>query len=193
MLGAPKFKIISDHKPLQYMFNKVKGEVPPRIERMIMDLQEFDYIVEYCPGKSMIADYMSRNHSDREGSSPAETNEKIVKRILRVEVSHAIDDNSAITMKDVRKMTYECLLSQKIMQMIEKDTGTRDPDLEPFQRVKEQLSVVNGVVCKGNKIYIPPILQKKTVKLCHRAHQRSCKDESFRSIILLVSGYRRSY
>ena len=63
LLGGPQFKVITDHKPLQYMFGKKGGEVPPRVERCIMDLQEYDYVVEYQPGKTMIADFMSRNHT----------------------------------------------------------------------------------------------------------------------------------
>ena len=34
-----------------------------------MDVQEFEYDVVYCPGKTRIADYMSWHHVDREGSS----------------------------------------------------------------------------------------------------------------------------
>ena len=57
LLGGPKFKVVTDHKPLQYMFNKMRGEIPPRIERFIMDLQEYDYEVGHIPGTSMIADF----------------------------------------------------------------------------------------------------------------------------------------
>ena len=60
LLGAPKFKVITDHKPLTYMFNKTHGELPPRIERCVMDIQEFDYEVTHRPGKECIADFMSR-------------------------------------------------------------------------------------------------------------------------------------
>jgi len=67
------------------MFNKVSGDVPPRIERFIMDVQEFDYIVEYRPGKEMVADYLSRNHGDREGSSPANKIEETTRKIIEVD------------------------------------------------------------------------------------------------------------
>ena len=51
LIGSPAFRIISDHKPLKYMFHKKSGEVPPRIEAMIMELQAFDYTVVFTPGK----------------------------------------------------------------------------------------------------------------------------------------------
>ena len=31
LLGAPPFTVVTDHKPLEYMFNKTTGDVPPRI------------------------------------------------------------------------------------------------------------------------------------------------------------------
>ena len=38
LLGAPEFKIITGHKPLLSMFNKVTAKLPPRIERWVMDM-----------------------------------------------------------------------------------------------------------------------------------------------------------
>ena len=65
LLGAPRFKIVTDHRPLEFLFNRKTGDVPPRIERFLMDMQEFDYEVVYRPGKTCIADYLSRHHEDR--------------------------------------------------------------------------------------------------------------------------------
>ena len=64
LLGAPKFRIVTDHRPLIYMFHKLCGELPPRIENFVMDIQEFEYKVVYRPGKTCIADYMSRHLVD---------------------------------------------------------------------------------------------------------------------------------
>lgn len=61
LLGAPKFRIVTDHRPLTYMFHKLCGELPPRVENIVMDVQEFEYEVVYRPGKTCIADYMSRH------------------------------------------------------------------------------------------------------------------------------------
>ena len=43
LIGAPKFRIVNDHKPLKYMFHKTHGDLPPRVEKMVMNLQAFDY------------------------------------------------------------------------------------------------------------------------------------------------------
>ena len=180
LLGGPQFKVITDHKPLTYMFSKSHGELPPRVERCVMDLQEYDYVVEHQPGKDCIADYMSRNHIQRQGTSAVRSNEKTVKKLIRAEVCQAIAEDFAITMQDIKEATEDWELSTCIKRMINEDTNIQDnPELEPFIRIREQLSIVGGVICKNNKIVIPPKLQKKTVRICHRAHQGMTKTKSF--------------
>jgi len=105
-------------------------------------------------------------------------NEKLVRKIVEAEVVHVINDLSAISMPDVREAIAQCPLSQKIVKLIENGTGTQDPDLEPYRRVLDELSVVKGIICKGRRIFIPASLQKKVVKLCHKSHQGMSKTKS---------------
>ena len=51
LLGAPKFKIVTSHKPLIPMFSKACSKLPPRIEKWIMEMQDVDYEIVYEPGK----------------------------------------------------------------------------------------------------------------------------------------------
>jgi len=43
LLGAPRFRIVTAHKPLVPLFNKVNAKVPPRTEKWIMEMQDVDY------------------------------------------------------------------------------------------------------------------------------------------------------
>ena len=47
LLGAPRFRIVTAHKPLVPLFNKVKANVPPRIEKWIMEVQDVDNELVY--------------------------------------------------------------------------------------------------------------------------------------------------
>ena len=83
LLGAPKFQIITDHRPLVSMFNNGKQDLPPRIERFIVDIQGYDWEVIYKkPGKNNIADYMSRHPVERQGSSRSDEVDDFVKRVM---------------------------------------------------------------------------------------------------------------
>ncbi|KAK9712529.1 RNase H-like domain found in reverse transcriptase [Popillia japonica] len=56
-----KVKVETDHKPLVVLFNKPLSEVPPRLQRMMLNLQQYDLEVSYIPGKFLyIADTLSR-------------------------------------------------------------------------------------------------------------------------------------
>ena len=63
LLGAPRFKIMTSHKPLIPMFNKSCTKLPPRIEKWIMEMQDVDYELVYEPGKDAAdpLDYLSRH------------------------------------------------------------------------------------------------------------------------------------
>jgi hypothetical protein len=53
--------IETDHKPLEYLFKKPLIASPPRLQRMMLSLQQYDLSVYYKPGKTLyIADTLSR-------------------------------------------------------------------------------------------------------------------------------------
>ena len=49
---SPKFTILTAHKPLIPIFNKVKPTLPQRIEKGIMEITDFDFELYYEPGRN---------------------------------------------------------------------------------------------------------------------------------------------
>ena len=63
-LYAQSFNIETDHKPLVAIFSKPLNDCPPRIQRLRLKLQRYDFELSYTPGKEMfVADELSRNFS----------------------------------------------------------------------------------------------------------------------------------
>ena len=58
--GTP-FEIVTDHKPLELIFNNPNSKPPSRIERCGLRIQPYDFTVVYKPGVSNIAGYLSRH------------------------------------------------------------------------------------------------------------------------------------
>ena len=51
----------NDHKPLENINKKPLADTPPRLQRMMLRIQKYDYEIKYRPGKEMIVcDMLSR-------------------------------------------------------------------------------------------------------------------------------------
>ena len=59
--GCTKFKVESDHKPLEAILKKPLYQAPVTLQKMIMTIQKYSIHVVYCPVKQLvIADTLSR-------------------------------------------------------------------------------------------------------------------------------------
>ena len=87
LLGGPRFTIVTAHKPLVPLFNKVKAKVPPRIEKWIMEMQDMDFELVYEPRKDEAdpLDFLSRHPLPDIGYDKTE---KIIR--LNVNAEHAV-------------------------------------------------------------------------------------------------------
>ncbi|CAF4919511.1 unnamed protein product [Pieris macdunnoughi] len=59
-LYSKKIELIRDHKPLEVIFGPKSKPCAAWIERWVMRLQSYDYKIVYQPGKTNIADSLSR-------------------------------------------------------------------------------------------------------------------------------------
>ena len=57
LFGKP-FVILTDHKPLLMIHNKPLKSAPPRLQRLLVKLQGYDFQLVYRPGKQMIIAYV---------------------------------------------------------------------------------------------------------------------------------------
>ena len=170
LLGAPRFRILTAHKPLLPLFNKVKAKIPPRIEKWIMEMQDVDYELVYEPGKDEAdpLDYLSRH------PLPDMEDDKIEK-IIRwtVNVEHAV------VITRIREESQKDEVMQRLAKRIAKgdwEEHKGDKDLEPYLHVQQELSVAEGLIFREQRIVLPTALQRKVVKLGHSlGHLRKTK------------------
>ena len=68
----------TDHKPLVAIKTKPLHKTPPRLQRMLLRLQKYDFELKYTPGKYMyVADTLSRAFLNETDESNNETNEEM--------------------------------------------------------------------------------------------------------------------
>ena len=67
ILGRP-FTVESDHKPVELIHQKSLASAPNRLQRMLLQLEQYDVTIRYRPGEEMLlADALSRCPSQASG------------------------------------------------------------------------------------------------------------------------------
>ena len=80
-LYGRSFIVESDHKPLEHIFRKPLSECPPRLARFMLQLQKYDFVVKYQPGRNQyLSDTLSRLNL-------SETTESLVPEVEVNEIS----------------------------------------------------------------------------------------------------------
>lgn len=160
--GAPKFKIITAHKPLIPLFNKPTAKLPPRIERWVMDMQDVDYEMVYEPGKDEAdpLDFLSRHPLPE---TEDDCTEQMIKR--------TITEEHAIVLEQIQKHTEEDPAMQKLKDRILKgdwEGWKKDPDIAPFIAIHQELYIAEDLIFRMHQIVLPKNLHRKAVKAAHK-------------------------
>ena len=143
LLGQ-QFTIFTDHKPLVFMFNKPRSQMPYIIERIRMKLQGFDFNVVHITGAQNPIDFLSRKPIKPEYHELREY-EELGKRVHSVINEGNFD---AVKVDEIRESTK----NDKIMHMLSESISKgiiddHKPELIGYKGFNE-LSVRDGVIMK---------------------------------------------
>lgn len=88
-------------------------------------------------------------------------------------------DLQAVTLSDMSRETHRDDILSKLVAQIQSGKWSRDDKFKPFSAIRDELSVYDGVILRGNRILVPPSLRKKVLKLSHETHQGIVKTKQF--------------
>lgn len=180
--GAP-FTLITDHKPLVYIFTNPKSKPPARLERWSLRLQPYNFTIRYAPGKTNPADYMSRHPLPNQPQRERNIAEEYVSLLTVSAIPNAmtLTEVEEATLKDATlQKLAEIIRSQQwqpILQMdatISSDKSQIDvKDLKAFHKVHHELTVStnNNIILRGWRIVMPASLRPQALQLAHEGHQ----------------------
>ena len=162
------FDIVTDHKPLLYMFNNPNRENPYRVERIRMKLQGYDFTVKHVSGVKNPSDFMSRK--------PAKLRRADAKRSEELEkhVHWVLKDGplKAVTLQEIKESTSRDTDLKLLTEAIFNGKKYKlDANLDRYKRVFHSLSVFDGIILKGRKIVVPKELRGRVVAAAHEGHQ----------------------
>ena len=169
-LQGCSFTVQSDHKPLEMIHLKSMHNAPPRLQRMLLQLQKYDMTIKYKPGSEMLlADALSR--------CPARYSKEI-KLDLRV-------DYIAFTTAWIEKLketTCEDPVLSTVYQLVQhrwpKERRRVPAIAKYYWDFRDELSTDNGLLLKGLSLVIPAVLRESYLQCLHEGHLSAGKVES---------------
>ena len=169
---ARHVEVETDHKPLEAITKKPLSMAPPRLQRMLLRLQRYDFTAKYKPGKEMVlADTLSRafipeikldaSHMENEVEYHAHS------------VLHRMPV-SANKMEKIREETSKDPTMMILLNMIHRgwpQSRRQTPvEIHEFWNYRDEMSEIDGVVMKGDRIVIPATLRSEMLARVHDSH-----------------------
>ena len=176
-LYGKQFQLQTDQKPLASIFRKHLVEVSPRIQRLVVRSLPYTFDCQWVPGRDIpLADALSRNMS----TDPAlqMENSRIRLPILAVNLvlRNTRNFHTDGTLISIREETGKDVTLKEIARYIslgwpENKHQLKDHGLHKFWTMREELSMEDGIILKGSKILVPPVLRQEMLELIHEGHQ----------------------
>ena len=160
-----KVTVESDHKPLEIIAKKPLHSAPRRLQGILMRMLHYDIDIKWIPGKDMhLADMLSRSYLPDTTGSTAPTEVNVIDtlsmgedKITRLQ-SHTRDDQTLQIVKSV------------IQQGWPDDKSSVPEAALPYFNIRDELSIQDGLVFRGERIIIPQTLRKEMKETLHTSH-----------------------
>ena len=161
--------VTTDHKPLESILKKPISKAPPRLQRMMIAVQNYDIQVIYCPGSEIpVADALSRLHLPETDPDTKHDSKFAVLSFFR---SVPIRDNK------IQQIIEQTTIDQNLQVLVKTIAeGWSDHPHEcntailKFWNHRDELTYMDGVILKGNGIIIPETLQNNILNKLHASH-----------------------
>ena len=163
-LFGKHFTIQSDHRPLDMISKKNLTAAPARLQRMLLRLQKYDYVIQYKPGSEVIlADSLSRLPKKEKEAA------------IGLDVTICFVQFSTQRLAELREETRQDAVLSCLMKYISQGFPDNRRDVHQqvrqFWPFRDELCLEDGLVMKGEQVVIPHVLYKEYLSKIHEGHQ----------------------
>lgn len=180
--GRP-IQVVTDHKALVPMFNKSNSKPPPRIERWMMKLQDYDITVVFSPGSTNPADYMSRHPISKSCDmvNMVMSEQQLTEQNVNFVISHSMP--KAISMDQMVTSTKNDRTLSNVIRALQDGRWYEiigdDPLAKALYMLRHELCTsAEGILMRGHRIVIPTSIQQQCIDLAHIGHQGIVKTKN---------------
>ena len=151
----------SDHKPLEAIFKKQLNQIPARLQIMMMKLGKYDLSVRWKPGKELvIPDHLSR--------SPQK---ELLTDEFQVFLALA---QSQDNLQEIASSTAKDPVLSQVTSLINHGWPSSakevSEDARVYFHIRDELTILNGIIFKGDRIVIPSSLRQQCLEELHYPH-----------------------
>ena len=159
-----KIIIETDHKPLITIFKKPLHKAPVRLQRMLLQLQRFNFEFQYKRGKELhVADALSRAYM-----ANTDEGESLDWEVMSLLV---VSDQRQSELQQATATDPEMqALKKLIIGGWPKSCKAVPPAARDYFPVRDELLIDDGVIVKGISLVIPKPLRKDYIDRVHRGH-----------------------
>ena len=174
LLGR-KFTLQTDHRPLIYLLGNnqaIPDHTSLRITKWALNLMQYDYIITHVPGKEIThADAMTRLRF---------SNQAVDFKTLSNARMHSVVFQTILNPQEVQSELQLDTRIQGIMNRVKLGKWSKCSQYESsFKAVSVFLTIENGMLYKGSRLFIPERLRRKAIdsfhKESHSGIQSSCR------------------
>ena len=165
-----RFKIVSDHSPLQQIIKKDIRAATTRLQRLLLRCQGFDFTIEYKKGVEMhISDCLSRcvpPPAPNQGPIFPETNQ-----IGIFEVT-AANESDIQKIRSAQKKDPVFQELESLCQQGWPEHRNQVPELAvAYWDYRHDIAVIDGIIVKSQRIVVPQKMRDCLLQKLHRVHQ----------------------
>ena len=170
-LYGQEFTLITDHKPLEIIYGTPTSRPSARIERWVLRLQPYKFVVQYKAGADNPADYLSRHPgSSIDSYEIAEETEAFINFVTQFSVP------KAMTITEISEATTADRTLQGLRAAIR--TGHWEA-MKQYKPIKDEITIgFNNIILRGSRIIIPDSLHQRAVDIAHESHQGVSKTKA---------------
>ena len=155
--------VVTDHKPLVAIRAKPLGKAPKRLQHMLLKSQEYSYQLTYKPGKAIpVADALSRAPT----CDPVTDEVAINNVTLTAFIPDRLDRIRGATLLD----TVLQELGTVIMEGWPNDRRRVSDRLLPYFSYRDELTIQDGVIFRGERIVVPTSLRHSMKEKVHAGY-----------------------
>ena len=170
--GKADVTIATDHRPLISIYKKSLTSAPRRLQRMLLQLQKYQFQLVYVPGTQLVvADTLSRACLAEQSAEAGD------EEIAALADAEQLDTLKMVASPATIQLIKSAAAADDEYQLLRRqvDTGWHDISAVPraireYITFADELTEVDGLVFKGDRVIVPRDARAELLRRLHSSH-----------------------